>query len=191
MTKPYFEDDLDVITLGESPPIRSPGRVVLSGHDRVKDWDNKKAKGQNGASSALNGDPIGEFTATFYLGGDGMGEEDGDVADQFFLWDEFQRLIESSTPAGATPRALRIYHPDLARNHFTEVVLKKMGGMVPDGKGGKTIAVQFQEHRPAKPKTPAKAQGGAPAVAGKPAKPDPNAAAKAQLAALLAEAKKP
>ena len=186
--RPYEEGaDLDSIVLGTT---RSPGVVTLSGHDRNKDWDIKAAVGSTGATSSLKGDPIGQFQASFYLADDGYAAE-GD--DDFTRWDAFQKLIESTTN-GPKPIALPIYHPDLARNHFTEVVSGGIGGRLHDGKGGCTVVVKFLEFRPPKPKAPAKAAGknAAPGAPGAPgAKPDPNFAAKIARDALLAEAKKP
>lgn len=184
---PYEQgEDLDFIVLGITP---SPGRVTLSGHDRWKNWDVQKAKGQVGASSQLNGDDVGTFTATFYLAHDDLTDTE---TDDFARWNDFQRLIESMTN-GPKPVAMPIYHPDLARNGFTEVSSGGVGGLVHDGKGGATVVVKFIEYKPPKPKPAAKAAAkpGSDGAGGKPAKPDPNAAAKAQLAALVAEAKKP
>lgn len=189
MATPYdLDEELSCIILGTT---RSPGVVKLSGHDRDKKWDVKEAKGATGASSALEGDPIGQFEATFTLAGD---EVDG--LTDFDEWEDFQRLIESTT-SGPTPVALPIYHPDLARNRFTEVVSGGVGGMVHDGQGGATIKVKFLEYKPPKPKPAVKAKpkpdagGGAGAATGgttKPAKPDPNAERKRELARLNDEA---
>lgn len=185
MTTPYEQsEDLDFIVLGITP---SPGRVTLSGHDRWENWDVQKAKGQTGASSQLNGRDVGSFTATFYLAHDNL---DDTETNDFDLWDSFQRLIETMTN-GPRPIAMPIFHPDLARNGFTEVSSGGVGGLVHDGKGGATVVVKFQEYKPPKPKPAAKAAAKPGATSGPKAKPDPNAAAKAQLAALVAEAKKP
>jgi hypothetical protein len=177
--------ELSTIVLG---PTRSPGVVTLSGHDRKKNWDVKKAKGSTGASTTLNGDDPAEFKASFYLADDGsLGP--GELTD-FDQWESFQRLIEATTSL-PIPFALPVYHPDLARNHITEVTNGGISGMVHDGKGGATVVVTFREYKPQKKKkaaSPTAKPGGA--VAGAPSKPDPNAAAKAELAALLAQAKK-
>ena len=88
--RPSDDDDLwNTILLGN---LRSPGVVTLTGHDRIKNWDVQKAKGTTGASSKLNGDDIGTFKATFYLVDDGSQE-----VSQFDQWDEFERLIKSTT----------------------------------------------------------------------------------------------
>lgn len=163
---------------------RSPGSCIISGHDRPKNWDVKEAKGQTGASTALNGDPIGQFEVTFYLADDSF-EADG--TDDFSRWEEFQKLVESTT-AGPKPKALSVYHPDLALNRFTEVVNGGVGGMSYDGRGGASVKVKFLEYKPPKPAKPKKAV----AAPGAPTrKPDPNAFAKQELDNLLTEAKKP
>lgn len=166
--------------------IRSPGVVTLSGHDRPKNWDIQKAKGSTGSSTVLNGDEAAQFEATFSLAYD---EAVYDGTDDFTLWEEFQRLIESTT-AGPKPFALPVYHPDLARNHITQVTNGGVGGMLYDGRGGATVKVKFLEFLPPKSKPAAKPTAKASSPA-KPSKPDPNAAAKAELAALLAKAREP
>lgn len=185
--KPFdLDEELSKLRLGT---MLSPGVVKLSRHDRVKNWDTQKAKGQTGATDKLNGDDPGEFDALFTLmGGDG---DNLDGPTDFDMWEDFQRLCES-TVNGPKPVALPVYHPDLVRNHYTEVVLKKMGGMIHDGHGGATVTVTFKEYKPAKPKKSSKAtpKPGGDVLFGPPP-PDPNAAAKAELAALLAEAQKP
>lgn len=169
--------------------VRSPGVVTLFGHDRREEWDIKKAKGQDGASCSLNGKPISKFKASFYLL-----KDYASGVDDFVLWDEFQRLIETTTN-GPKPVALPVYHPDLARLGFTEVVKGNVGGMMHDGKGGATVDVEFLEYKPAKPKPPktASSKPGTTGAGGQygPPPPDPNAAAKAELAALLEQAQQP
>lgn len=168
----------------------SPGKVTISGHDRVKNWDVQEAKGTTGASSKRNGDPIGKFTATFELSGD---EDDEDGSNDFARWEEFQRLLESIVD-GETSNTLPAYHPDLSLNHFTDVSVASIGGRTWSGVGTATVVVQFIEYRPPKKKVVKKATpkaAGATSTAGAPAKPDPNAERKREVAALLAEAKKP
>lgn len=154
---------------------RSPGVVTLSGHDRVIGWDVKKGPGQSGATTTRTSDDPREFTASFYLVRDlSRGIDD------LSLWPDFAALV-LSTVSGATPKALDVYHPDLAASDIKSVVLKSLGGAVHDGKGGVTYVVKFLEYRPPKSK------GGSPN--GSKTKPkidpnDPNAAALAELAAL-------
>lgn len=187
-----IDADLTTIVLGT---MRSPGKATVSGHNRDKSWDVKAAKGQVGASSTKQGDPIGEFQVLFELADDGG---NGDGPTDFDVWEDFQRLLESIID-GPTPKALPIYHPDLARQHYTEVSVKSIGGMIHDGLGGATVVVKFIEYKPPKPKPAAKAQpkryaeteGDIGTGRREAAPEDPNGAAKRELAGLLDEAKKP
>lgn len=186
--------DLSTIVLGTT---RSPGVCTLSGHDRKEKWDIKDAKGQDGASTSLQGKPIGQFTASFYL----VDDETPGAVNQFDAWDNFQKLVESTTN-GAKPVALPIYHPDLARNGFTTVVKASISGMHYDGRGGATVVVEFIEFKPPKAKPAAKAQpkpsssyASDPANdvqgTGVRAAPDPNEDAKNELNDLVNQASAP
>ena len=179
MPNPVDHSDLyDSIQLAG---VRSPGMVTLSGHDRNQKWDVKEADGHGGATTTHKGEQVAQFSASFYLVKDpilGL--------DEFSDWETFSALIRSSLPPGGKPKALTIYHPDLAANDIKSVCQASIGGMTHDGKGGGTVVVKFIEYRPAKK------QGGTPAGAkAKATKADPNADLKAQLDALLEEARKP
>ena len=170
--------------------MRSPGTCTISGHDRKENWDVQKAKGTTGASSQLNGKDVGTFKVTFYLVDDGSADTG---QGQFELWDRFEKLIRSMTDA-ATPIALPIYHPDLARQGFTEVSNAGIGGVTRDKLQGRTVTVDFIEYKPPKKKPAAKAQaksGASVSADGKPFKPDPNLRAKQELSDLQATAKDP
>lgn len=175
MPNPYENPELfDSIVLAG---VSSPGVVTLSGHDRVIGWDIKKGTGQTGATTTRTSeDPI-EFTCTFYLV-----KDDSLGIDDFAAWDSFATLIRS-TVAGKKPKALDIYHPDLAANDIKSVVLKSFGGVVHDRKGGQTIAVKLLEYRPPKPK------GGTP-TGSKVKKADPDQAALDELKKLTDEYKR-
>lgn len=181
MTNPVDHGDLyDVIELAGK---RSPGKVTLSGHDRNQKWDVKDADGSGGASTTYKGEKVAQFSASFYLVKDPVLGVD-DFAD----WDTFARLVKSSIPNSGKPKALSIYHPDLAAPgiEVKSVCAESISGMVHDGKGGATVVVKFVEFRPPKKK------GGSPsATKATQAKPDPNADLKAQIDALLKEAQKP
>lgn len=126
--------------------MRSPGVVKLSNYNRPLKWDIKDGSGQEGATTTLQGAPIGKVDCEFYLVTDA----------DFAAWDAFQALVESST-SGQAPVALEIVHPDLQRNHFSAVVLGPdgIGDMRPDGIGGAHCAVPFIEYRPKRPKVAA------------------------------------
>lgn len=165
MPNPVDHEELfDAIVLAG---VRSPGKVTLSGHDREVGWDVKRGDGQKGASMTLKEAPPGKFTATFELTID-----KGQGLDEFDAWDSFQAVIDSSV-SGTTPKALDIYHPDLARNGFRSVVKGKIGGLQHDGKGSAKVAVEFLEYLPPSPKTgsPSGSKSKNPAD---PKKPDPN-----------------
>jgi len=184
---------IDHEDLFEAPIIGGrtmPGSVKLSGHDREFKYDDKEGDGQSGASSEYKGRKLGGFLATVYLV-----KDDTQGLDEFAEWDDFQASVLEKSLAVDPPAALLIYHPDLLRNGYDCVSVQKIGGMTHDEKGGATVAVAFKEYAPPKtaggsPKPKGGGQGGAAWEQGK-AAPDPNAAAKAELDALVAEASKP
>ncbi len=157
-------DLYDLLIIGG---VATPGVVKLTGHDRKVNWDVKAGAGQSGATTTLKNILPIEFTASFYLADD----------EEFLAWEAIDTLLRS-TVSGAKPKALDVYHPDLAVNGITSVVLASFGGAIHDGKGGQTIVVKLQEYKPPKPKT------GTPAGSSIRKKDDPNAAANAELRAL-------
>lgn len=164
------EDIFDVIYLAG---VRSPGVVKISGHKRKIDWDIQQVKGQKRANMNLKGIPLVEFTCEFTL----------TDAEDWAQWPAFLDLI-NSTVSGPKPKALDISHPDLVEQDIKSVVKAETQGTKHDGKGGQVKVVVFQEYGPPIPK------GGSPTASttGKPEK-DPNAAAKAELAALTEQYK--
>lgn len=157
--------------------VRSPGKCRISGHSFIVDWDVQNGTGQKGANLSLKRIPLRAFTATFEL---------ADVAD-IEAWPDFERVLYSSIPSSGDPIALRCEHPDLASRRITAVVLADLGGVEHSDNGGQKIVVKLQEYGPPKKKSgsPGTSSGN-----GKyPPKPDPNAAAKAELAALLEQYK--
>lgn len=158
----------------------SPGVVTLTGHDRDRNWDVKQSKNADGGTSSLNGSAPGTFAASYYLV-----KDEASGVDEIAEWDDWQKLCDGLAPENSSPaQRAPVYHPDLARQRYTEVSVKKVYGLVHDGKGGATGKVDFIEYRPAKPKKPRTAKEGFP-------KPDPLAAIRAQRDALLEEAKGP
>lgn len=168
--------DLDLYDSILAAGVRSPGVVKLSGHNRPIGWDVKKGTGQSGASMTRKGKEPVEFTATFYLVEDVV-----QGINQINDWWAFEEVLVS-TISGPTPKPVDIYHPDLASREITSVVLSELGGFVHDGKGGQTVTIKLTEYFPPK----AASAGGSPSGSKtkKASIPDPNAAAKAELAAL-------
>jgi hypothetical protein len=148
----------------------SPGVVTISGHNRKIEWDVKNGSGQSGASTTLKSIPPVEISCAFFMA----------TGEQFALWPEWRDHV-NSTISGKTPKAMDAYHPDLAANGITSLVLSEFGGVVHDKKGGQTITIKFQEYKAPKPK------GGTPAGSKAKKAVDPNAAANAELAALTAK----
>lgn len=174
MPNPIDDEDLyDSLELGG---VRSPGKLTLSGHNDVNKWDIKSGSGQKGATMTLKARDPATFLATFYLVRDtAIGVDD------FADWDAFLEVVNSTT-SGATPKALDVYHPDLEEVGIRSVVKAEVIGSVHDGKGGVTKSVKFTEYLPPKKK------GGTPSGSKSSAKaPDPNQAAKDELAKLTAE----
>lgn len=163
----------DTITLGGKV---SPGKATLSGHDRKATWDVKTGNGQSGASTTLKDIPPIEFQCTFLLIRD-----DAEGIDDLAAWPEFQAVIDA-TVSGSAPKAVDIYHPDLASQDppIKSVCKATVGGATYDDKGAKTIVVKFQEYRPASAK--GGSVNGSSSKGGKSAgEQDPNADVKAQL----------
>ena len=131
----------------------SPGLITLSGHERATKGDVKQADGQKGATMTRKGVQAGEFEADHYL----SSEEEWDQ------WDAYQAMLEQSNTT-KPPKGLAVFHPDLARNHYTSVVTASIGEVRLDGLGGGSIKVKFQEHCPPVKVAPSNAS----------AKPDPN-----------------
>lgn len=166
---PFDNEDLfDTIDLGG---VRSPGVVTVSEHTSKENWDVADASGQKGASMVRKGRKPCVFKCSFYL------------ADQQELdeWDAFRAAIEA-TVSGKTPKAVDIYHPDLADVGIKSVVKGEVLGAQHDGKGGITRVVQFTEYMPPSP------AGGSPsgskAKAGTKPQDDPNADLKREVAEL-------
>lgn len=161
-------DDPEVYDHIELGGVESPGVVKITGHNREIGWDVKKGSGQSGATTTRSSDEPARFTCAFTL----SDREDFDD------WPAFLEVAKS-TVSGKTPKAVDIYHPDLAENGIQSVVLAKVLGTVHDGLGGQVRSIEFLEYRP-----PVK-RGGTPKGAKASAKaPDPNQAALDELARL-------
>lgn len=172
-TSPYTHPNLyKTLVVGGSP---SPGKVTLSGHDREHRWEVRAPKGAEGDLVINHGKATSKFTASFFL---------ADLED-IEAWDDWVRPLVTSAESQA-PKALTVYHPDLARNKITDAVVENVGGIVHDPKNGATVTVKFIEYRAKK------ARPSVNPVASKAAKKDdPNAKIKAELAALVEQANHP
>jgi hypothetical protein len=176
MTPSTHPDAFKSIILGSGQT--SPGVVTLSGFPREHKWEQNQPKGTTGESTLNRGPKNSGFTASFYL---------ADV-DEVEEWDAFQRILSESVE-GPKPRALQAFHPDLLRQKIVDVVVASIGELTHDGKDGATVVCKFLEYRPPKPKPAAKAEAGT--RRGTTTVNDTNAQRKAELAALLEQAKQP
>lgn len=167
-------DDPELFDVVELGGVESPGVCKISGHDTKVNWDVKEGSGQSGATTTLKSIPPREITLTIYMADD----------EDFDDWPAFRDEV-TSTISGPKPKAKDVYHPDLASQGITSVCQGSMGGIVHDGKGGRTVVIKLLEYKPPKPKS------GTPAGSSskKPSAPDPNAAALKELADLTAQYK--
>jgi hypothetical protein len=150
-THPDLYDSIEVAG------TRSPGIVTLSGHEREMKLDVKDSDGQHGATTTWKGTKAGEFTASFRLIVD-----PSQLIDEVADWDEFAKVLWSTVPpvSGKAPQAKDIVHPDLQRNGYSSVILRKMGGLVHDGKGGAKVDCVLAEYFPPKPAGASSPKGG-------------------------------
>ena len=137
----------DVLLIGGKV---TPGVVTISGNDLGIGWDIQNATGMSGAITRRINEPLKKFDAEFEL----SNEQDENGVNDFERWDEIQVLLKSLVPPGKKPRAVDVFHPDLARNEITSATVANIGGCTLDGKGGGKIKVSFIEFRPPKPNKP-------------------------------------
>jgi hypothetical protein len=127
---------------------RSPGKVTLRGANSPRGWDIRKGYALSGATVVPSGDELADgIKALFEFW----------AASQISAWYAFAAKHLSKTvrllPGSIQPRALGIYHPVLAAPpiSITEVVVKDVTGLEPDGYGGWSCEVHFLQYRKPKP----------------------------------------
>ena len=174
-------EDWDKVQIGL---YESPGVCVVSGAERKYGWDVKKGKGTQGATLTFNESPPVEFSIKFMLW----------EIDHFVQWSTFRTLFKYDPTKKATT-AIDIYHPSLADIDVKSVVCKKIGAIEHEGKQLYSVTVDLIEYHPPPKKsavsTPdtSKPNANTPGIG---TQPDPIAdAQQAEIAKLLAEAKKP
>lgn len=156
--------------------LASPGTVTFKQCEREHRADNKHPAGATGAVQSTKGPGLVEkFEAEFYLAD--LEDVDG--------WDTFSAMLSASAET-PKPKALSIYHPDLARLKITDVIVRAVGIMQYDGLGGAKVSCKFDEYKPVKARPVSTAAAKKKAAAN-----DPNAARKKELADLLEKAKHP
>jgi hypothetical protein len=160
--------------------VKSPGVVTLSGHALTEDFEVKKGKGQDGATTTRQGRAPAEFTSSHYLVNDPTNPISGN---EHAEWYEFVKVLQKYMTDGESPGAVDLFHPDLAVLRISSATPKKITGLIYDGKGGATGTVTWIQYLPPKDKKSSNASGSKTAVS-KDGRPDPNAAIRAERDAL-------
>lgn len=183
---PYDNPELyDVFLLGGQI---SPGVCTFNFPTRLEGWDVQVPKGSSGGNTVRKDQPPVEFEVTLLLWRD-------EFVDHFAAWDAWKAILTKPIAKNA-PKALDIYHPQLADLQIRSVVVKPHTEPQPlSGKmtGAATVKIGFLEYKPIKTAATVAPNGSTTgvALAGEGAKPDPNADLKAQIANLTAQLQKP
>lgn len=171
----------DAIRIGG---VVSPGLCEVTGFKRPFGWDKKKGKGAAGETLTFAQLPLAEGTVTFKLW----------TREHFQAWKTFRPLFKWD-PTKKKGSPLDIYYPSLDDLDIKSVVAKEIGAIEKTSKGMYTITIPLIEYRPPPPvaatKTPAGSKtNGSGTQPGKSTDPIADQQ-QAEIAALLAEAKKP
>lgn len=175
----------DVIKLGG---VESPGLAELGDEwERETEWDRKKGKGAAGETQTLTNLPACDGTVTFTLW----------TAAHFKEWEKFRPLFMYD-PIKKTSPPLDIYHPALADLKIKSVVCQGISAIKKLPRKKYQIVVKLLEYKPPPPAsavyapTGSKSNANTSGAAKTGTPPDPIAdAQQAEIARLLAEAKKP
>jgi len=177
-------EQYDTIVLADQ---RSPGLCKLGGPMLDHGWQKQKPKGSSGAETIHNGDDLVEFTVELYLWRD-------ERVDHFAGWEAWRPLLRRPIAKGS-PKALDVYHPQLAELGVTSVVCSKEGSLEPDGKGGARVRLTFLQYAPPVAASSGKPGGSAATAPGgaanAPKAPDPNQDLKDQIADLTEQFNRP
>ena len=129
----------DAIWLGGQ---KSPGLCDVSGANSPRKWDQAVGYGMGGATSRYLGTGLSEFSIKFRLYGDPK------VPDPDWLaWKKFSEAVLMKPPAGAQPRVLDIWHPELERLKIKSVGVVDVAQAYQSESGEWTIEVKFIEWR--------------------------------------------
>jgi hypothetical protein len=190
-----YPREWDRILIGGTP---SPGKCSVGKPKRSYEWDVKRGKGVQGATTTYQGLAPAEFTVTFRLittpGVTGSSADPDDFAD----WNAFLPLLKYD-PTKKTVQAVDIFHPTLADLDIKAVVVK--GIVAPHelnpftGDGKYEAEVDFLEYVPAPSANATQTPNGAAGTMGTnpkvPAQPPATLTAEQILAQLQAQAMSP
>jgi hypothetical protein len=111
----------DVVQIGGSPGILSPGYCILSGWNRTHEFDVKKGKGTKGSTITFVGLPPGSGEIEFFIWDDGRFGRN-----HFEEWAAFVRALKYD-PTKKNIEAIPIYHPFLDDLGINSVVCTEIG----------------------------------------------------------------
>lgn len=134
----------DTYTINGTPCPGIIDRDGIQGFDRTTTWDQKIGKGSLGAVATGVAAPPVHGSITSVLWQKGMVPE----------WQAFAGMLEYQADKVNNTKSFSIYHPALAINNVTAVVVRKVGPVRHHGLGRRTVTVEFEEWTPA-PKTSA------------------------------------
>lgn len=133
--------------------VNAPGVCTILEADSDTQWDDKEASAQTGATTTYIGRKLRAFKSRHSLIVDPI-----DSIDEITEWESFAQFVESSS-GGDSPKALDVWHPDLATQGITSATKRNISALQHDGYGGATAEIHWKEYAPPKPKS-AKGVGG-------------------------------
>ena len=113
----------DVVQIGGSPGILSPGYCILSGWAREHEFDVKKGKGTKGSTITFTQLPPGTGEIEFFLWDNGTM---GTGHNHFQEWAEFVKALKYD-PTKKQVEAIQIFHPFLDDLGINSVVCVEIG----------------------------------------------------------------
>lgn len=116
---------------------RSPGIANLDGASSPRQWDERRAYGQSGASLVYRGLKPAKFTLALLL----------ISAEDWAAWDAWRPVVQRP-PTGTRPRALDIEHPITEMLGIRSVVVEDVLQPRQTGNGEWTIEIKLLEFRP-------------------------------------------
>lgn len=152
MTNPVDDfEDYDTFLLAG---VKSPGVCTFpNAPERVEGWEQQIPSGGGGGFTVKKKSPPIEFDIEIYVW---VGEdENGAPVNGFEDYENFRKLFKVNLPKGSAtsptpPKALAFSHPltDKLDPPVASVVVGKWGMPKPDGLGGGTARIHFEEFRP-------------------------------------------
>lgn len=128
--------------------VRSPGVCTFpQAPERVEGWEQQVPSGGGGGFTVHKRTPPIEFDVELYVW---IGEDEfGAPVDGFKAYEDFTKLFKTPIKKNS-PKALAFSHPltDKLSPPVATVVVGKWSMPKPDGEGGGTARIHFEEYRP-------------------------------------------